>query len=148
MEETQRRVFNLRHKLTFEEALNIHDKYYKQTEDIGTEKVKEIPPEPAKKLSKRQMRLIDELAIKRKKKREKNKEKNEYARQFKVNRKIVLTIDSYTCRECGSKENLHVHHIKEKSKGGTNDINNLITLCNDCHKEKHKGETVYNIMNA
>jgi 5-methylcytosine-specific restriction endonuclease McrA len=134
----------MKHRSTYEEFISIRNKFYGEPEEIGTEKVNES----VKKLSKKQMRRIDELAIKRKKKEENNRAKNEYERQFKVNRKIALVIDNYMCRECGNKEGLHVHHIKERCKGGTNDINNLITLCNDCHKEKHKGETVYNIMNA
>jgi len=37
---------------------------------------------------------------------------------------------------------LHVHHIIFKSKGGTNSPENLITLCENCHKKLHMGEFV------
>jgi 5-methylcytosine-specific restriction endonuclease McrA len=133
------------HKMTFEEAVTIRNKYY--GEPIQDIKPIKKPIGRPKKIT-ITGREIDELAEKRKKKREKNRARNEYDRQFKVNRLIALALDNNTCRECGSKEDLHVHHIMEKSKGGTNDINNLITLCNNCHKEKHKHEPVYNIMNA
>jgi hypothetical protein len=81
-----------------------------------------------------------------KKKKKCNPEKYLYRKEFKQNRGIVLILDNYQCRECKSSSNLHVHHIKEKSQGGTNDINNLITLCEKCHAEKHKGENIYKLM--
>lgn len=52
----------------------------------------------------------------------------------------VLWRDKYTCQKCNSKENLNTHHIIMRSKGGTNTISNLITLCESCHNELHKGE--------
>ena len=38
-----------------------------------------------------------------------------------------------SCRLCGSKKNLHVHHIIPVLAGGTNESWNLITLCQSCH---------------
>ena len=32
---------------------------------------------------------------------------------------------------------LHAHHIVPISEGGSNTLENLITLCSDCHKERH-----------
>jgi len=51
----------------------------------------------------------------------------------------VLERDDYTCQKCGSQENLHAHHIipVSKDKSRSLDINNGITLCKECHKEKH-----------
>ena len=49
----------------------------------------------------------------------------------------VLWRDKYSCQKCGSKDNLHVHHIRPKSNGGTNIVNNGISLCEDCHKALH-----------
>ena len=131
--------------MTYEEALSIAEKYKKEeSEKRLNRRINEL-----KQNAKPKKHCVhDELAEKRKKKREKNINKNEYERQFKVNRQIVLAIDNYECRECGNKENLHVHHIKERRKGGSNDINNLITLCSKCHAEKHKNESVYNIMSV
>ena len=39
------------------------------------------------------------------------------------------------CGKCGSTENLELHHMIPASLGGTNDENNLIWLCNKCHKK-------------
>ena len=45
--------------------------------------------------------------------------------------------DGYKCGNCGSTTNLHVHHIVPLSKGGSNQLSNLRTLCEDCHKKLH-----------
>lgn len=56
-------------------------------------------------------------------------------------RQYVLKRDEYTCQCCGKHGDgikLHVHH-KESRKTGGNAPNNLITLCEDCHKAVHLG---------
>ena len=53
----------------------------------------------------------------------------------------VLNRDNYKCQICGKKDvRLEVHHIVFRSYGGSNRMNNLITLCSDCHKKIHNGE--------
>jgi len=54
----------------------------------------------------------------------------------------ILSRDAYTCQQCGKdqKVKLHVHHIQFKSQGGTDDPNNLITLCESCHDKLHAGK--------
>ena len=51
------------------------------------------------------------------------------------------------CEKCGSKENLHTHHINEQSKADSNGMighfhknisHNLQTLCKDCHIDHHR----------
>lgn len=60
---------------------------------------------------------------------------------FASRREAVLNRDSYTCQICGAKNTrLEVHHIVYRSHGGTDDENNLITLCESCHKKIHAGE--------
>lgn len=60
-------------------------------------------------------------------------------------RKAVLHRDNYTCQCCGKKNcRLEVHHIEFRSNGGTDDEENLITLCEDCHKGVHAGTIVLN----
>ena len=59
-------------------------------------------------------------------------------------RQKVLWRDEYTCRRCESQEHLEAHHVIPRSKGGTNIVNNGITLCKDCHSSLHKGEWVLN----
>lgn len=50
-----------------------------------------------------------------------------------------LDRDSRTCQDCGSTtSNLEVHHILPVSQGGTNILDNLKTVCADCHKENYK----------
>jgi hypothetical protein len=36
-----------------------------------------------------------------------------------------------------SLDNLHVHHIKERMRGGTDSLDNLITLCREHHEQLH-----------
>lgn len=50
-------------------------------------------------------------------------------------RKATLARDEHRCRKCGFPADLEVHHIKERSAGGTHALDNLITLCTDCHCE-------------
>ena len=55
-------------------------------------------------------------------------------------RQKILWRDNYCCQHCNSKEKLQAHHIIFKSKGGTNSLNNGITLCENCHSSLHKEE--------
>ena len=57
-------------------------------------------------------------------------------------REYVLFRDNHECQCCHgkSKDNvLNVHHLESRKTGG-NAPNNLITLCETCHKAYHKGE--------
>lgn len=57
-------------------------------------------------------------------------------------REYVLFRDNHICQHCNgkSKDNiLNVHHLESRKTGG-NAPNNLITLCETCHKKYHKGE--------
>ncbi len=47
--------------------------------------------------------------------------------------------DDFTCQICGLRDTghrTHAHHVVPVDAGGSNDLSNLITLCNRCHKEK------------
>ena len=60
--------------------------------------------------------------------------------EYGSRKEAVLHRDSYTCQLCGKKHvRLEVHHIIFRSNGGTDDENNLITLCEECHKGVHDG---------
>ena len=49
--------------------------------------------------------------------------------------------DSYTCQCCKTKKStLNAHHIIYRSEGGADTLDNLITLCEECHKKLHKGK--------
>jgi hypothetical protein len=51
--------------------------------------------------------------------------------------------DGYKCQKCGGmgapdgNADLHAHHIRPKSKGGSDEMDNLITLCRSCHEREH-----------
>ncbi len=62
----------------------------------------------------------------------------------------VLERDRYSCQKCNwSHENsnpadkvrnlLELHHIEHHATGGSNTLENLITLCNVCHDDVHRG---------
>jgi len=62
----------------------------------------------------------------------------------------VLDRDGYSCRQCNwNHENrkeadrvrnlLELHHIEHHAAGGSNTLENLITLCNVCHDDVHRG---------
>lgn len=56
----------------------------------------------------------------------------------------ALERDKYICQDCKSeKTNLVVHHIDESRKNGrdvmNNSLDNLITLCRNCHGIRHSG---------
>ena len=48
--------------------------------------------------------------------------------------------DNWKCRECGDIETmLHLHHLEYTKKYPWNEpAKNLITLCSNCHKKRHK----------
>lgn len=65
-------------------------------------------------------------------------------------REYVLHRDSHKCQNpnCKNKDEkkiLEIHHIKYRSLGGTDNQNNLITLCNKCHTPPNhkKGKFLY-----
>jgi 5-methylcytosine-specific restriction endonuclease McrA len=56
-------------------------------------------------------------------------------------REYVLARDGHKCQYCKGKSKdhvLNVHHIESRKTGGNSPFN-LITLCETCHKEYHKG---------
>lgn len=60
-------------------------------------------------------------------------------------RQYVLHRDGYKCTCCGAKATskeevkFHIHHLESRKTGG-NAPNNLITLCESCHKLYHTGK--------
>ena len=56
-------------------------------------------------------------------------------------REHALVRDKYTCQCCGKKNcRVEAHHIVYRSKNGSNDLENYVTLCEDCHKAVHLGK--------
>lgn len=62
-------------------------------------------------------------------------------------REYVLFRDNHVCQYCKGKSKdaiLNVHHIESRKIGGDSP-NNLITLCETCHKNYHQGKIQLNI---
>ncbi len=62
-------------------------------------------------------------------------------------RREVLLRDDYTCKKCGwnrylwnkdDPRHLELHHMEHHAKGGSNETDNLMTLCNICHDLEHR----------
>lgn len=64
-----------------------------------------------------------------------------------VVRDAVLVRDGFRCVVCGCRETkdnpLQMHHIKYKCHGGGATVENLETLCCDCHRALHKMDTPF-----
>ena len=71
----------------------------------------------------------------------------------KSNKRITVTEETYNkvmqrdkgrCRLCGTSLNLHLHHIDGRGKDLTNNIDNCIILCENCHLNVvHKNQKKY-----
>lgn len=55
-------------------------------------------------------------------------------------RETVLRRDSGSCRFCGVKYGLHLHHINYRSEGVDHSPHNLITLCHEHHDLVHSNK--------
>lgn len=56
---------------------------------------------------------------------------------WKALREDRLKYDNYKCQKCGKAYNLQVHHIRYPEVWGEETIDDLITLCDECHKKVH-----------
>jgi hypothetical protein len=55
----------------------------------------------------------------------------------------IFERDKYRCKKCGDWHGLTIDHIVPRSKGGTDELGNLQTLCHSCNSKKGaKIETV------
>ena len=65
----------------------------------------------------------------------------EYPPDWEMRKKLVTDRDQH-CQNCrrqrGYRTKLHVHHIIPLGKGGSNRLDNLILLCEKCHKQIHR----------
>jgi 5-methylcytosine-specific restriction endonuclease McrA len=51
------------------------------------------------------------------------------------------TSDIILCENCG-KTAIDIHHLKFRSQGGQDVIENLMALCRECHFEVHNGTKI------
>ncbi len=78
---------------------------------------------------------------KRKKRGRGNYQKYLRSEEWKMRREQRLKIDNYTCQMCGTKEKLVVHH-KTYARIFNEDMDDLITLCDPCHKKVHNRDNI------
>jgi len=55
-------------------------------------------------------------------------------------KRIVLERDDYQCLNCGREDYLEPAHYKAKSQLGTDNVDNIMTLCSECHRKQHDGK--------
>ena len=66
-----------------------------------------------------------------------NKSPLRYGDDWNEVRKIIYRRDYYTCQKCGIKRiPLDVHHKIPFLDGGSNELDNLISLCRSCHMKE------------
>ena len=67
---------------------------------------------------------------------------------FENTKAMVLNRDGYKCQCCKGRHKdskLEVHHIVYRSNGGSDEPENLITLCHTCHRALHDGKVILNL---
>ena len=52
----------------------------------------------------------------------------------------VWARDRGMCQGCHKMTDLHIHHKKYRSRGGSHALANLVLLCLTCHTDTHAGE--------
>jgi 5-methylcytosine-specific restriction endonuclease McrA len=52
----------------------------------------------------------------------------------------VLTRDEFMCLYCNSEEDLQPAHYIARSHGGSDEEDNIMTLCNKCHRKQTIGK--------
>lgn len=59
---------------------------------------------------------------------------------WKKLREKRLKIDFYRCHYCGSAINVQVHHLHYPDAWGLETMEDLVTLCDNCHAKVHNKE--------
>ena len=66
-----------------------------------------------------------------------------YPPDWDERRRAVYRRDDYVCQDCGARggqggsSELHAHHRTPLSRGGSNALGNVVTLCKSCHNDRH-----------
>ena len=58
--------------------------------------------------------------------------------EYSILTNSVLSRDGFKCRSCGFRGNLTAHHMRFRSQGGEDTMDNLVTLCSACHRGIHE----------
>ena len=59
-------------------------------------------------------------------------------REWEPIREKVFARDGRRCQQCGKAGRLEAHHVLPLKENGSNDMDNLTTLCRGCHIEVHR----------
>lgn len=59
--------------------------------------------------------------------------------KYKALQERVLERDDYTCQVCSRYTEAPPHHVKYRSRGGSDTMDNLKTVCVFCHDDIHHG---------
>jgi len=59
------------------------------------------------------------------------------AKEYRTLCNRVLERDHWRCQNCGSMRRLQIHHREFRSHRGSDSEENLITLCDACHRRSH-----------
>ena len=80
---------------------------------------------------------IHERERSRKRRAESAAAKTRGSRTWQQVREIAERRDGYRCRQCGSAEKIEAHHVQGLAEGGSAfSLENIITLCADCHRKE------------
>lgn len=95
---------------------------------------------------------FDTQMIKAKAKGESVKRRNGEMQGEKDLKSYIFKRDNFTCQVCTQQKpvsQLHCHHIIYRSKGGTNQPANLLTVCTNCHTPANHlpGGALHKLMN-
>jgi 5-methylcytosine-specific restriction endonuclease McrA len=59
---------------------------------------------------------------------------------------LVFQRDDWHCRCCHTMNGLDPHHVVYKSFGGSDTLDNLLTLCRKCHDDIHGGRVTIEVV--
>lgn len=57
-------------------------------------------------------------------------------------RSTMTRILGTKCKNCGAEENIEYHHVVPLFLGGQDKLDNMIALCQKCHKAAHRGRHI------
>jgi hypothetical protein len=64
-----------------------------------------------------------------------------YKYRYHINNTINKLTSTSLCSNCGwDQSTCDIHHIIERKNGGTDDLNNLVIVCPNCHRLIHQGK--------
>ncbi len=61
-----------------------------------------------------------------------------HSEEWRKLRRERIALDGYRCQNCGCVKNLEAHHINYSRLGHEGEIDDLVTLCHNCHVKLHK----------